>query len=169
MTKDELKHRLTEAIDRRADEIIGVGEQIRRHPELGFKEVKTARLVEETLRALGLPPKTGLAHSGVRAEAAGGQGPGPTFALLGELDALVTCGGRTGVAACRYERSSAPRPLTPRSARQTRTSSSRISSARTSPGARAAARPRHSEPLVHVGGHSSSRSFFCQRAECRLR
>ena len=92
MTKAELKQRLSEAVDRRADEIIGVGEQIRRHPELGFKEVKTAKLVEDTLRRLGFTPQTGLALTGVRADAAGGRGPGPTFALLGELDALTVSG-----------------------------------------------------------------------------
>jgi amidohydrolase len=92
MTKAELKQRLSEAIDRRADEIIGVGEQIRRHPELGFKEIKTAKLVEGTFRRLGLTPHTGLALTGVRAEAAGGRGPGPTFAILGELDALTVSG-----------------------------------------------------------------------------
>jgi amidohydrolase len=92
MTRGELKRRVAEAVDRRAGEIIGVGERIRRHPELGFKEVKTAKLVEEVLRGLGLAPRTGLAFTGVRAEAAGRQGPGPTFALLGELDALVVSG-----------------------------------------------------------------------------
>jgi amidohydrolase len=80
------------AIDRRAPEIIGLGEQIRQHPELGFKEVKTARLVEETFGRLGLSPKSGLALTGVRADAAGRAGAGPTFALLGELDGLIVTG-----------------------------------------------------------------------------
>jgi amidohydrolase len=92
MTRDELKRRVLEAIDRRSEEIIGLGEQIRRHPELGFKEVRTARLVEETFQRLGLRPRPGLAVTGVRAEAAGRAGDGPTFALLGELDALVVAG-----------------------------------------------------------------------------
>ena len=86
-----LKREICEAIDRRADDIIRLGETIRRHPELGFKEFKTARLVEETLKALGLSPKTGLAITGVRAEARG-SADGPTFALLGELDGLVVAG-----------------------------------------------------------------------------
>jgi amidohydrolase len=89
MTRDELKQRVYAAIDRRADEIMGLGDRIWRHPELGFKERKTAKLVEETLGRLGLAPKGGLALTGVRAEARGGAGPGPTFALLGELDGLV--------------------------------------------------------------------------------
>jgi amidohydrolase len=92
MTKEELKGRVYEAIDRRGDDIIRIGERIRSHPELGFKEVKTAALVEETLRGLGLVPKAGLAMTGVRAEVAGREGGGPTFALLGELDALVVSG-----------------------------------------------------------------------------
>jgi amidohydrolase len=92
MTRDELKQRVHAAIDRRAPEIIEVGERIRRNPELGFKEVRTAALVAETLDRLGLQPKTGLALTGVRAELPGGAGPGPTAALLGELDGLVVAG-----------------------------------------------------------------------------
>ncbi len=92
MTRDEIKREVFRAIDRRGDEIVTLGETIRRHPELGFKEVKTARLVEETLGRLGLAPKTGLALTGVRADLPGGTGDGPTFAVLGELDALVVAG-----------------------------------------------------------------------------
>src|SRR5207247_9722650 len=68
----------------------------RRHPELGFKEVRTARLVEETFRKLGLAPRAGLALTGVRADAEGRLGAGPTFAVLGELDALVVAGHPAG-------------------------------------------------------------------------
>ncbi len=89
---DELKQRVYAAIDGRAREIIGIGEQIRRHPELGFKEVRTAALVAETFDRLGLQPKTGLALTGVRADLPGGAGAGPSFALLGELDGLVVAG-----------------------------------------------------------------------------
>jgi amidohydrolase len=92
MTKDDLKRQVHGAIDTRADEIIGLGEQIRRHPELGFKEFKTAKLVEETFGKLGLSPKGGLAITGVRADLRGQAGDGPTFAMLGELDALVVTG-----------------------------------------------------------------------------
>jgi amidohydrolase len=92
VTKAELKQRLYEAIDRRAEAIVGIGERIRRHPELGFKEHRTARLVDEQLQALGLATTTGLAFTGVRAELTGRRGSGPTFALLGELDGLVVAG-----------------------------------------------------------------------------
>ncbi|MET0850785.1 MAG: amidohydrolase [Candidatus Rokuibacteriota bacterium] len=91
-TREELRQRVWDAIDRRAGEIIEIGETIRRHPELGFKEHRTARLVEDAFHRLGLAPRGGLAYTGVRAEAAGRRGSGPTFALLGELDALVVSG-----------------------------------------------------------------------------
>ena len=92
MTKDELKRRIFDAIDRRADEIIGIGERILNNPEMGFKEVKTAALVHETFQRLGLESRTGLAMTGVRADARGRAGEGPTFALLGELDGLRVTG-----------------------------------------------------------------------------
>jgi amidohydrolase len=90
-TRDEVKRAISDAIDRRGAEIISLGETIRRHPELGFKEFKTARLVEETLRAIGLEPRAGLAVTGVRAEVKGAR-DGPTLALMGELDGLVVAG-----------------------------------------------------------------------------
>jgi len=89
---EELKRQVFAAIDRRSNEIINLGEALRKHPELGFKEMKTARVVEETFRKLGLNPHTGLALTGVRAELPGRAGDGPTFALLGELDALIVAG-----------------------------------------------------------------------------
>ena len=92
MDKQELKKRVFEAIDAKAGEVIALGEQIRLHPELGFKEVRTAGLVEDNFTRLGLHPKSGLALTGVRAEVTGRAGAGPTLALLGELDALVVAG-----------------------------------------------------------------------------
>ena len=92
MTREELKQRVHEAIERHAEAIVAVGEAIRRHPELGFKEHRTAARVEAELRRLGLAPRTGLALTGVRADVAGGAGGGPTFALVGELDALAVTG-----------------------------------------------------------------------------
>src|SRR5438132_1151367 len=67
MTKDELKRRIFEAIDRRADEIIGIGERILKNPEMGFKEVKTAALVHETFQRLGLESRAEDGKAGVPA------------------------------------------------------------------------------------------------------
>src|SRR2546428_9830740 len=92
MMRDDLKRDVWQAIDRRRDEIIGLGEQIRRHPELGFKEFKTSRLVEQTLGKLGLSPRSGLAVTGVRADLPRRAGDRPPFALLGPLDPLLDVG-----------------------------------------------------------------------------
>ena len=48
MSVNGLKQRVYAAIDARADEIVALGERIRKNPELGFKETRTAALVEET-------------------------------------------------------------------------------------------------------------------------
>ena len=90
-TRDDIKRAVCEAIDRQSEKIVEVGETIRKNPELGFKEFKTSRLVEETMREIGLEPKGGLALTGVRGVARG-KSDGPTFALLGELDGLVVAG-----------------------------------------------------------------------------
>jgi amidohydrolase len=90
-TRDDIKRAVCEAIDRQSEKIVKVGETIRKNPELGFKEFKTSRLVEETMREIGLEPKGGLALTGVRGVARG-KTDGPTFALLGELDGLVVAG-----------------------------------------------------------------------------
>jgi amidohydrolase len=87
-TREEVKRQVCEAIDRRGEQIIKIGETIRHHPELGFKEFKTARLVEHTLKDLGLSPQTELALTGVRTTMNAAK-EGPTLALLGELDGLV--------------------------------------------------------------------------------
>jgi amidohydrolase len=86
---DELKATVVRAVDARADEIKSIARQIANQPELGFKEVRTARLVAERMRALGWRPQEGLALTGVKSVLNGGAGPGPTVAVLGELDSVL--------------------------------------------------------------------------------
>ncbi|HZX77545.1 M20 family metallopeptidase [Lysobacter sp.] len=57
------------------------------NPELSNREQRTAAKVAEHLRALGLKPKTGIAHHGVVAIIEGGK-PGPRVALRADMDAL---------------------------------------------------------------------------------
>ena len=87
-TSEDLVKIVFDAIDGARDEIIAFGRDIWRHPEPGYKEVRTSRAVEEKFRALGLSPRTGLALTGVRADLPCGA-PGPTLAILGEMDSLV--------------------------------------------------------------------------------
>lgn len=83
-----LKQAVCNAVDRHRDRVIGVGEAIMDEPELGFKEVKTAARVKSVFADAGLPMEEGLALTGIRAVLDSGR-PGPTIALMGELDALI--------------------------------------------------------------------------------
>ncbi len=61
--------------------------QIHQHPELSNREEKTAALVADYLRKLGLEVKTGVAHHGVVAVLKGGR-PGGVVAVRADMDAL---------------------------------------------------------------------------------
>lgn len=69
------------------DKVIQWRRDLHRHPELGNQETRTAQVVATHLRALGLAPKTGIAHTGVVAVLKGGK-PGPRIALRADMDAL---------------------------------------------------------------------------------
>ncbi len=83
-----LKAAVCAAIDRRADELIRIADDIYRHPELGFKEFRTAGIVSDFFERLGLPHRDGLAITGVKARLQGATA-GPSVAVLGELDSLA--------------------------------------------------------------------------------
>jgi amidohydrolase len=87
-TKEEWKKRVIAAIDNRSPEIMEIGETILRHPEMGFKEFRTAALVEEKFKALGLPCRKGLAITGVVGELSG-RTPKLKVAIMGELDSIL--------------------------------------------------------------------------------
>jgi amidohydrolase len=87
-TKEEWKKRVIEAIEKRSAEVGEIGETILHHPEMGFKEVKTAALVEEKFNSLGLSYRKGLALTGVVAELPGRSGK-MRLALMGELDSIL--------------------------------------------------------------------------------
>ena len=86
--KEDLKRAVCEAIDRRSERIVGLGEAIMDQPELGFKEQQTARRVSEVFGELELEHQRELALTGVKARLKGKR-KGPTLALMGELDALI--------------------------------------------------------------------------------
>ena len=67
--------------------VIAWRRDIHQHPELGNREVRTAKLVADHLRALGLEVQTGVAHTGVVALLRGSK-PGPVVALRADMDAL---------------------------------------------------------------------------------
>jgi amidohydrolase len=86
-TIDELKAQTQAAIDVRSEWLIDIAKTILHHPEPGFMEVKTARYVSEKFHELGIAHETGIALTGLKGYIRGGR-PGPTVAVLGELDAL---------------------------------------------------------------------------------
>jgi amidohydrolase len=67
--------------------VIAWRRDIHQNPELSNREVRTARLVADHLRKLGLAVETGIARTGVVAVLDTGR-PGPTIALRADMDAL---------------------------------------------------------------------------------
>ena len=70
-TKDELKKRICESVDRRRAQIEGIGDHIMANPELGFKEFETAKLVTETMEEFRFTPQPGLAKNRCQCHAEG--------------------------------------------------------------------------------------------------
>jgi amidohydrolase len=60
---------------------------IHEHPELSFQETRTAALVAQHLKALGLEVTTGVGRTGVVGILRGGK-PGPVVALRADMDGL---------------------------------------------------------------------------------
>ncbi len=86
---DELKKRACETIDKRKKEIVGLAHKVLANTEAGFQEVKTAQLVAEKFQEMGIQHESGLALTGLKGRIKGGAGPGPSVAVIGELDSLV--------------------------------------------------------------------------------
>lgn len=78
---------VADAAQRLQDKVVAWRRDIHQHPELGNRETRTAALVADHLRALGLEPQTGIATTGVTAVLKGGR-PGPRIALRADMDAL---------------------------------------------------------------------------------
>jgi amidohydrolase len=78
-------------IERRASQIdskvVNWRRDIHEHPELGNRETRTAKIVADHLRSLGMEVKTGVAHTGVVGILRGGR-PGKVVALRADMDAL---------------------------------------------------------------------------------
>jgi amidohydrolase len=70
---------------RLSDSLVDLRRQVHRHPELGFEEHQTARLIAERLSQLGIAVRTGVAKTGVVGDL--GQG-GRCIALRADMDAL---------------------------------------------------------------------------------
>ena len=67
-------------------EMVAIRRDLHAHPETAFEEVRTAKLVADRLREIGLEPRTGIGRTGVMATVKGGAGR--TVLLRADMDAL---------------------------------------------------------------------------------
>lgn len=85
---NELKRKACAAIDAHAREIIDFGIDILRHPELGYRETRTAGKLLEALEPFRLSGVSRPGRTGVKGWLF--QNDGPRVAVIGELDAVVS-------------------------------------------------------------------------------
>lgn len=83
----KLKEKAAIAADKIENKCISWRRDIHEHPELGNRETRTAKLIAEHLRKLGIETKEGVAKTGVVGILKGGK-PGPCIALRADIDAL---------------------------------------------------------------------------------
>ena len=71
------------------DEFTAIRRDLHAHPELGFEEHRTARVVQERLAALGIEHHAGIGRTGVVAVIRGARdGSGRSVGLRADMDAL---------------------------------------------------------------------------------
>jgi amidohydrolase len=84
---DAARNEIAEQAKQVEPQLLAWRRDIHAHPELGNNEKRTAQLVAEHLRSLGLEVKTGVGRTGVVAVLKGAL-PGRTVALRADMDAL---------------------------------------------------------------------------------
>ena len=83
----DLHSRIDAAAARVEQSVIACRRDIHEHPELGNREVRTAKIVADKLRSLGIDVQEKVAHTGVIGLLRGGK-PGRVVALRADMDAL---------------------------------------------------------------------------------
>ena len=81
------KDPIDKAISKNLSTIIELRHQIHQYPELGNREFKTAKLVADHLRSVGIEVETDIAYTGVVGLLKGNK-PGPVVAVRADMDAL---------------------------------------------------------------------------------
>jgi amidohydrolase len=85
--QQDLLTKMDAAADNLEQQTIAWRRDFHQHPELGNREFRTAKIVADFLRSLGLQVKEGVAKTGVVGILVGGR-PGPVIALRADMDAL---------------------------------------------------------------------------------
>jgi amidohydrolase len=83
----KLKEKASAATDKIEIKCIAWRRDIHEHPELGNREVRTAKIIADHLKKLGIETTEGVAKTGVVGILKGGK-PGPCIALRADIDAL---------------------------------------------------------------------------------
>ena len=83
----DLRTNLETDLDDLMNKVIDWRHDIHQYPELGNREFRTAKKVEDHLRSLGMKVETKIAYTGVVGILEGDL-PGPTIALRADMDAL---------------------------------------------------------------------------------
>ena len=79
---------VTEELKRYEPELIAIRHDIHRHPEVGFEEMRTAKLVADRLRGWGVEVTEGIAKTGVVGTVKGKRAGQRAIGLRADLDAL---------------------------------------------------------------------------------
>jgi metal-dependent amidase/aminoacylase/carboxypeptidase family protein len=79
--------RIAKSVDANAADWIAMRRDLHRHPELSGQETRTAKVVADTLRKIGLDVRTGIGGHGVVGILTGGR-PGPLVAYRADMDAV---------------------------------------------------------------------------------
>ena len=85
--KATLKAEAAKRADAITEKVITWRRDFHQNPELGNLETRTAGIISEHLKSLGIEVKTGVAKTGVVGVLVGGK-PGPVVALRADMDAL---------------------------------------------------------------------------------
>ena len=91
-TRDEVKRSVCDAIDRRASQIVSLGETIRQEPGARIQGSSTPRASSRRPSPARAGPEDRARDHRREGRRRAAPSDGPTFALLGELDGLVVAG-----------------------------------------------------------------------------
>ncbi|HEX2912762.1 MAG TPA: amidohydrolase [Chloroflexia bacterium] len=83
----KLNLKLDQEVNRRQEDLIRLRRDFHQHPELSFKEGRTAQIVTDRLQKAGLQVRTGVGQTGVVGILEGGR-PGRTVMWRADMDAL---------------------------------------------------------------------------------
>jgi amidohydrolase len=86
-TDEKLVEKIKSLADKIESKCISWRRDIHQHPELGNNEYRTAKLIADHLRSLGIEVKEGVGKTGVVGVLRGGK-PGPCIGLRADMDAL---------------------------------------------------------------------------------